>query len=167
MVHSATSNEFRSHSIAAYSEFENHQIPFTAAKIYISGCGSGRVEFEDFVGNNFRSEKDVILKSERHYAVLLQNTCLEAAEEAMNRLRAKLHRINGKSGRPVNKLPLNVTACLYGACEDADELSFKYVDLTAAGDKRKPGKTVGDFKLYSKWGEPKENKKNKSVSVIV
>ena len=166
MNFSVTSDDFRSQSMAAYSRFEKGKIPFTAVKLYVAGPTRDRAELENIVGKNFRSEKDIILKSEKHFAVLLNNTCLEAAEEAMNRLMTKLHRIKCNSRDSENNGPLNVTACLYGACEDAGGLYFKYIDLTTINEKNSSEKKVGNFTVYSKWGESKGNKKYKSVSVL-
>ena len=95
----------------AYYKFRNHQTPFAAVKIYFSGLGGERAKVDDIVGNNFRSEKDAILKSENNYAILMQNTTLMAAEAVMNRISIKLSRLRYEVKNTTKKPQLNAYAC--------------------------------------------------------
>ena len=54
MAFSTTSKTFLSQSTAAYDKFEKHQIPFTAAKIYISGSKNAGNKFDDVVGKKLQ-----------------------------------------------------------------------------------------------------------------
>jgi hypothetical protein len=168
MDFSTPSKKFLSLSTAAYNKFENHQIPFAAVKIYISGSRSDRDEFDDLVRNNFRREKDVLLKSNNHYAVLMQNTSLEAAEEATNRLGLKLCRFTCNFGKPKNNLQLNASACLYGTGKETNQLHFKYLDLTDIFC-RKKGSEIrpSQFVAYLKWLERIKIKEHQPLSIIV
>ena len=85
----------------------------------------------------------------------------------MNRLGTKIHRESGRVGKTKKNEPLNVSACLYGTCEDAGKLNFKYLDLmTTRCDKNKSEKGFADVGAYTKWAEPQLNKEYKSVSVL-
>lgn len=168
MIFSTTSDNFLSHSTAAYYKFEKHKTPFVAVKIYIPGSMSNKAGLDDIVRKNFRSEKDVVLKSKNHYAVLLQNTFLEAAEEATNRLGIKIHRLADTFGKPNANMQLNASACLYGACEKTNKLHFKHLDLSNTYYHEKETETgpsnVGE---YLKWLEPIKVKAYKPISIVV
>ena len=84
MEFSTDTEKFLLNSKEAYYKFQNHQTPFAAVKIYFSGLGCERAKVDDIVGNNFRNEKDAILKTENNYAILMHNTSLKSAEAAMN-----------------------------------------------------------------------------------
>ena len=48
------------------SSLLKQHIPFAAVKLYFSGLGGERTKVDDIVGNNFRSEKDSILKTKNY-----------------------------------------------------------------------------------------------------
>jgi len=96
MEFSTDTEKFLLNSRESYYKFQKHQTPFAAVKINFSGLGGERAKVDDIVRNNFRSEKDAILKSENNYAILMHNTSVMAAEAVMWN-----HRFNSEPIPPV------------------------------------------------------------------
>jgi hypothetical protein len=168
MIFATTSEKFLSHSTAAYYKFEKHKTPFVAVKIYATGSMSDKARLDGIVRKNFRSEKDVILTSKNHYAVLLRNTSLGAAEEAMSRLSLKIRRLADTFGNHQATIQLNAFACLYGACEKTHKLRFKYLDLSNSHYQERNSETMpSNIGEYLKWFEPMKDKAYKPVSIVV
>ena len=168
MISATTSETFLSHSTAAYYKFEKHKTPFVAVKIYAPGSMSNKAGLDGIVRRNFRSEKDVILKGKNHYAVLLQNTSLQAAEEATSRLGLKIHRLADTFRNSQTTIRLNAFACLYGVCEKSHRLHFKYLNLSNSHyQERNSEKIPSHMEEYLKWLEPMKYKEYKPVSIVV
>jgi hypothetical protein len=168
MIFSTTSEKFLSQSATAYYKFEKNKTPFVAVKIYIPGSMGRHTEVDEIVGKNFRSGKDVILKSKNHYAVLLQNTTLEAAQEATIRLGMKFYGMTTVIKKPGVNNESRASACLYGASEKTNTLRFKYIELIDNGHHGKTSETgstnVGAYRI---WLEPKKKTTEKTVSIVV
>ena len=168
MIFATSSEKFLSHSTAAYYKFEKHRTPFVAVMINATGSMSNKARLDGIVRQNFRSEKDVILKSKNHYAVLLQNTSLEAGEEATNRLGLKFRRLADTFENHKATIKINAFACLYGACEKTHELHFKYLDLgNRYYQERNPETMPSHIGEYLKWSDPMKDKAYKPVNIVI
>jgi hypothetical protein len=107
-------------------------------------------------------------QSKNHYAVLLQNTPLQAAEEATSRLGLKFRRLADTIGNHQATMQFNAFACLYGACENTHKLHFKYLDLSNSDCQKKKSVTMPSrMGEYLKWLEPVKDKAYKPVSIVV
>jgi len=152
----------------AYYKFRKQQIPFAAVKLYFSGLGGERTKVDDIVGNNFRSEKDSILKTKNNYAILLNNTSCPAAEAILNRLSIKLSRLRCGSKILAKTQQLNAYACIYGAGEGGAKLQFRHLDLIhPSGNKNKGKKNQLNLREYLRWTQPIGIKEYKSFSIKV
>ncbi len=148
----------------AYNKFRNHQTPFAAVKIYFSGLGDERAKVDDIVGNNFRSEKDSILKSGNNYAILMHNTSLKAAEAVMNCISIKLSRLRYEVKITTKKPQLNAYACIYGAGEESAKLQFRHLELiNPLGNKNESAK----IREYLRWTKPIKSEEHKAFSIKV
>jgi len=166
MQFSTDTEKFLSSSRQAYEKFQHHQTPFTAVKIYFSGLEGERARIDDIVGNNFRSEKDAILKSENNYAILMHNTSLKAAEAVVNRISVKLSRLSYGFENTTKKPSLNAYACLYGAGEGRAKLHFRHLELIKPLKKREDAeKLQPKIRDYLKWRESLKKKGYKAFSI--
>lgn len=93
MGFSIDTEKFLINSKEAYYKFQKHQTPFAAIKVYCSGLGDEREKVDGIVDNNFRSDKDFILRSENNYAILMHNTSFKTAEAVMNRISKNLSKM--------------------------------------------------------------------------
>jgi hypothetical protein len=160
--------KFLLNSKEAYYKFQKHQTPFAAVKIYFSGLGGERAKVDDIVANNFRSEKDAILKSENNYAILMHNTSLKTAETVTNRISIKLSRLKYEVKNTTKKPQLNIYACIYGAGEESAKLQFRHLELiNPLGNKNEFGKTQSKIREYLRWAETIERKEYKAFSIKV
>ena len=90
---SVTNNSILTQAPKAYNNFESCQIPFAAVKLNICLQNTSKKEIDEIVEDNFRSEKDLIFKEDKNYFILMKRTTIEAAQRAVNRLKAKIGRI--------------------------------------------------------------------------
>ncbi len=152
----------------AYYKFQKQQIPFAAVKLYFSGLGGERTKVDDIVGNNFRSEKDSILKTKNNYAILMHNTSCKAAEAVMNRISIELSRLSGQSKILTKPQQINAYACIYGTGEEESKLQFRHLDLINPSENYNKGKknklNIGE---YLRWTQPMGIKGYKSFSIKV
>lgn len=163
---SSINQKFFVHTREAFHRYENRQTPFAAVKIRIHGLSSGREALDKIVCDNFRSDKDVILKNNNDYAILMQNTSIEAAEAATHRLGGKLIRITPDFKNPETNLPLCATAWIYGAGEETKELHFKYLDLVNPhSHKKEATNRSGHVGEYLKWKKHGQVRHYKSFSI--
>jgi len=164
MKFSTDTEKFLSSSRQAYDRFKHLQTPFAAVKIYFSGLEGERAKIDDIVGNNFRSEKDAILKSENNYAILMHNTSLKAAEAVLNRISIKISRLRYEAKITTKTQQLNAYACIYGAGEESAKLQFRHLELiNPLGNKNESAK----IREYLRWTEPIKSKENKAFSIKV
>ena len=155
MDFSTASKKFMSYAKKAYDQFEKQKIPFAAVKIYITGSKRDQLGIVDLIWNNFRSEKDFILKGESSYAILMKNTSLEAAEAATNRLGVKLYQLTHNSDNRDRNFQLCASACIYGASEETKKLHFRYLDfINPFYDKKESEFWSPKFREYLKWLQP-------------
>lgn len=168
MEFSTDTEKFLITSRKAYYKFQTQQIPFAAVKIYFSGLNGERTKVDDIVGNNFRSEKDAILKTENNYSILMHNSSCTAAEAVMNRISVKLSRLRYESKKISKTNQLNAYACIYGAGEKRTELQFRHLDLiNPLGNKNTNKKNQFNIREYLRWTQPIGVKKYKSFSIKV
>jgi hypothetical protein len=164
MEFSTDTEKFLLNSRESYYKFQKHQTPFAAVKINFSGLGGERAKVDDIVRNNFRSEKDAILKSENNYAILMHNTSVMAAEAVMNRISIKLSRLKYEVKNTTKTQQFNAYACIYGAGEESAKLQFRHLELiNPLGNKHESAK----IKEYLKWIEPIKSKEHKAFSIKV
>ena len=164
MEFSTDTEKFLLNSRESYYKFQKHQTPFAAVKINFSGLGGERAKVDDIVRNNFRSEKDAILKSENNYAILMHNTSVMAAEAVMNRISIKLSRLRYEVKNTTKKPQLNAYACIYGAGEESAKLQFRHLELiNPLGNKNESAK----IREYLRWTEPIKSKEHKAFSIKV
>ena len=168
MNFSTACEKFLSHTKEAYDKYEKQKIPFAAVKIYITGSWRYRAGVADMVWKNFRSEKDVILKSENNYAILMKNTSLEAAEAATNRLGMKLYHLTYDSDNLEKNLQFCASACIYGVSEETKKLHFRYLDfINPFYAKRESELWPPNVREYLKWLQPLKIRTYKPISIKV
>ena len=90
---SVTNNNILTQATKAYNNFESCQIPFAAVKLNVCMQNTSKKQIDEIVEDNFRSEKDLILKKDKNYFILMKRTTIEAAERAVNRLKSKIGHI--------------------------------------------------------------------------
>ena len=152
----------------AYYKFQKQQIPFAAVKLYFSGLGGERTKVDDIVGNNFRSEKDSILKTKNNYAILMHNTSCNAAEAVMNPISIELSRLRYDSKILTKPQQINAYACIYGVGEGGTKLQFRHLDLIhPSGNKNRGKKNQLNIREYLRWTQPIGIKEYKSFSIKV
>jgi hypothetical protein len=172
MDFSITNTHFLPQAIKAYHNFESCQIPFTAVKLNICFQNTSKKEIDEIVEDNFRSEKDLILKEDKNYFILMKRTTIEAGERAVNRLKAKIGYItrNCESLRDINHN--HASAYIFGFSRGTKKMHSKYLDLNPHLNSfdRKIHKMPLGYGEYLRWLEiPKtENLKiNKMINVVV
>ena len=166
MVLSTDTEKFLLGSKEAYSQFQKHKVPFAAVKIYFSGLRSEKAKLDDIVGNNFRGDRDAILKSENNYAILMHNTSLKAAEAVLDRISIKLSRLRYGLKNTTKRPQLNAYACIYGAGEESAKLQFRHLQLVNPLRKKKESeKTLPNIGEFLRWIGPAKSNAHKAFSI--
>lgn len=168
MGFSIDTEKFLINSKEAYYKFQKHQTPFAAIKVYCSGLGDEREKVDGIVYNNFRSDKDFILRSENNYAILMHNTSCNAAEAVMNPISIELSRLRYDSKILTKPQQINAYACIYGVGEGGTKLQFRHLDLIhPSGNKNRGKKNQLNIREYLRWTQPIGIKEYKSFSIKV
>ena len=168
MEFSTDTEKFLLYSKEAYYKFQTHQIPFAAVKLYFSGLGDESEKIDDIVGNNFRTDKDFILKSENNYAILMHNTSLQTAEAAINRISKKLYQLRYEAKIKKSTKPLNSNACIYATSEENTELEFRHLKLVSPSkNKNETNKKHHNIGEYLRWTKPIRNERYMPFSIKV
>ena len=167
MGFSTDTEKFLLYSKEAHYKFQKHQTPFAAVKLYFSGLGDEREKIDDIVGNNFRTDKDFILKSENNYAILMHNTSLQTAEAAINRISKKLFQLRYEAKIKKSTKPLNSNACI-SACDKNAKLRFKHFDpIKSLVKKREKNDSPLNLGEYLKWTNTIIGKNHKAFSIKI
>ena len=90
---------------------------------------ASKKEIDEIVEDNFRSEKDFILKKDKNYLILMERTTIEAAERAVNRLKSKIGHINKNCGSLKDNIHNSASAYIFGSIRGTKSMRFKYLDL--------------------------------------
>ena len=169
MDFSKASKKFLFESAAAYSQFEKDKTPFAAVKICISGWVSDWEKLFDLLRNNFRSANDSFMKSKKSkIAVLMKNTTIEAAEEAVNRLEVKLRLLFSDFQKQDKEQRLNVSAYIYGVGATSQNLQFRYLEvIKTVHYKKESDNWPTSFKEYLRRLERFKVEKHKPISIRV
>jgi uncharacterized protein YdaT len=168
---SVTHNSILTQATKAYNNFESCQIPFAAVKLNICFQNTSKKEIDEIVEDNFRSEKDLILKEDKNYFILMKRTTIEAAERAVNRLKAKIGYItrNCESLKDINDN--HASAYIFGSIRGTKRMHIKYLDLNPNLNSfdRKTHKIQFGYGEYLRWFElPKTEslKINQMINVV-
>ena len=102
----------------AYNNFESRKIPFAAVKLNVCRQKTNEKKIDEIVEDNFRSEKDLIFKEDQNYIILMKRTTIEAAEMAVNRLKAMIGNILTQDGENlIDGKHLHASAYILGFSE--------------------------------------------------
>ena len=166
MGFSTDSESFLINSKEAYNKFQKHQIPFAAVKLYISGAEGTKDKVDRIIKNNFRTDKDFVLKTTDNYSILMQQTSINSAKLVISRISKKLSQLKNETNNISQKLKAH--ACIYAANEKNDKLQLKYIDLINPSVRNCDSDNYRDrIKEYLKWTKPIISKKHEPFSVKV
>ena len=124
---SVTNNSILTQAPKAYNNFESCQIPFAAVKLNVCMQNTDKKEIDEIVEDNFRSEKDLIFKEDKNYFILMKRTTIEAAQRAVNRLKAKIGRITRNCESLKDNNHNHASAYIFGYSRGINKI--KYLDL--------------------------------------
>ena len=130
MNYTITPNQALDPAVRAYQNFEHRQIPFAAIKLNIAAQQHSKQVCDEIVEDNYRSEKDVILKKSNAYVILMQDTTLEVAESATRRLKARLGNLRNYSNNSEQSNPIQASAYILGSRKGSLGLLMRYLDLS-------------------------------------
>jgi hypothetical protein len=169
---SVTHNSILTQATKAYNNFESHQIPFAAVKLNVCLQNTTQKEIDEIVEDNFRNEKDLIFKKDENYFILMQRTTIEAAESAVNRLKAKMGHITRNCKNLKDNSYAHASAYIFGSIKGTKKMHIKYLDLntTLNSFDRKIHKMPFGYGEYLRWFElPKTEslKINQMINVVV
>ena len=169
---SVTNNNILTQATKAYNNFESCQIPFAAVKLNICIQNTCKKEIDEIVEDNFRSEKDLILKKDKNYFILMKRTTIEAAERAVNRLKSKIGHITRNCESLKDNNHNHASAYIFGSIKGTKRMHIKYLDLSPNFNSfdRKIHKIQFGYGEYLRWFElPKTEslKINQMISVVV
>jgi len=170
---SITNNNILNKATTAYNNFESCQIPFAAVKLNICLQNTNKKEFDKIVEDNFRSEKDLIFKEYENYLILMEETTIEAAERAVNRLKAKVgHIISQNYENLKDSSHVRASAYILGSGRKTKEIHFKYLDLNPNLNSfdKKIHKMPFGYDEYLRWFEllkGDSSKINKMINIVV
>jgi uncharacterized protein YdaT len=157
----------------AYNNFESCQIPFAAVKLNICLQNSSKKEIDGIVEDNFRTEKDTIFKENEKYIILMKRTTIEAAERAVNRLKAKVGDIIARNCENLkDNSSVYASAYIFDSSRVTRKMRVKYLNLSPNINSfdRKNFKMPLNYGEYLRWFElPKTVgvKINNIINVIV
>jgi hypothetical protein len=160
-------------AIKAYNNFESCKTPFAAVKLNVCLQNTSEKKIDEIVEDNFRSEKDLIVKGDKNYLILMKRTTIEAAERAVNRLKSKIGHILTQNGEKLkNSKHVHASAYILGFSRGTKKVHFKYLDLnpTLNPFDRSIYKVQVDYSEYLRWFESPENERleiNKIINIVV
>ena len=113
----------------AFNNFESFQIPFSAVKLNVWLRNISRKKIGTIVENNFRSGKDLIFKEDKNYFTLMKRTKIDAAEQAVNRLKSEIgHKTRNCKTQKDNKHN-QASAYIFSYIRGTKRMHIKYLDL--------------------------------------
>jgi hypothetical protein len=147
-----TQNQALDQATRAYQNFERRRIPFAAIKLNIATQRGNKQVCDEIVEDNYRSEKDVIVKKSDAYVILMQDTTLEVAESATQRLKARLGQLRSYANNSEQSNPIQASAYILGSSKGTQELLMRYLDLSPELN-FKPQVDISQpsFSEYIKW----------------
>ena len=147
-----TQNQALDQATRAYHNFERRQVPFAAIKLNIATQQGNKQVCDEIVEDNYRSEKDVILKKSDAYVILMQDTTLEVAESATQRLKARLGQLRSYSNYSEQSNPIQASAYILGSSKGTQGLLMRYLDLSPELNFKPPVDiSKPSFSEYIKW----------------
>ena len=147
-----TQNQALDQATRAYQDFERRQIPFAAIKLNIAAQQQNKKVYDEIVEDNYRSEKDVILKKSNAYVILMRDTTLEVAESATQRLKARLGRLINYSNNSKQSNPIQASAYILGSSKGTLRLLMRYLDLSPELNYKPQANILKpSFSEYLKW----------------
>lgn len=136
----------------AYVNFERRNIPFAAIKLNISMQKWNKQECDEIVEDNYRSEKDLVIKKRDEYVILMHDATLEAAETATYRLRERLGQLSRYSKQIKNINPIHASAHILGSSKKTNELLVRYLDLSPQLNFKTQAESIrSNYSEYLKW----------------
>jgi hypothetical protein len=129
MDFSVTNRSMLSQAITAYKKSEGSVAPFAIAELNICLPNTRKEEVDKIVKNNFRGEKDRVIKKDSKYYILMQGTTIKVAERAVNRLKAKLDLISKNFRCSKTTKCIQASAFILGTSNITKRIKFKYVNL--------------------------------------
>ena len=136
-----TNNNILIQAPKAYNNFESCQIPFAAVKLNVCLQNISKKAIDKIIEDNFRSEKDLIFKEDKNYIILMKRTTIEAAERAVNRLKAKIDYITRNCERLKDNNQNHASAYIFGSIRGTKRMHIKYLELN-------PNLNFFDRKIY-------------------
>jgi uncharacterized protein YdaT len=169
---SGANNQILTQATKAYNNFESFQIPFAAVKLNVCLQNSGKKEIDELIEDNFRSEKDLLFKKDKNYFILMQRTSIEAAERAVNRLKAKIGQITRNCESLKDHNHNHAAAYILGSIRGTKRMHIKYIDLNPNFNSfdRKTHKIPFGYSEYLRWLQvPKTEslKINQMINIVV
>ena len=117
-----------------------------------------RLECDEIVEDNYRSEKDVVFKNQDEYVILMQDTTLEVAESATYRLKNRLGQLSPFSRKIGDINPIQASAHILGSSRRTDKLMVRYLDLSPQVDfKAQAEVNQPNINEYLKWQDRPQN----------
>jgi hypothetical protein len=129
MDFSVTNRPILTKAITAHQKSEGNVVPFAVAVLKICLPNTNKKEVNKIVEDNFRGEKDRVLKKDSKYYILMQGTTIKVAERAVNRLKAKLGLLSRNLRCLKSTKRIQASAFILGTNRITKRFEFKYVDL--------------------------------------
>lgn len=127
---SVINNAILTRASTAYNNFQSGGIPFAAVKLNVCLQNTSKKELDEIVEDNFRSEKDLIFKEDKNYIILMNRTTIEAAEKAVNRLKAKVGHIIARNCENLKgNSHFHASAYIFGSSKATKKVHMRYLDL--------------------------------------
>ncbi|UCF90340.1 MAG: hypothetical protein JSW39_18855 [Desulfobacterales bacterium] len=160
--------QFVSRARQAYENFVKHKIPFAAVKISVSGLCPDEEKLAKIIQHNFRTAKDVVVKNDKAYAVLMENTTIEAAEKASSRLKTKLGSMLPGDGESERSEQVLTSVYILGSSQRSTKLQFRNLDLSSPlrSPKEDIETGIANVREYLKWVELPKHTRFQAVQGI-
>jgi hypothetical protein len=163
MNYPISQNQALNHATQAYQNFERRRIPFAAVKLKIAAQQQNKNAYDEIVEDNYRREKDVIYNKDGAYVILMQDTTLEIAESATQRLKTKLGHLRSDVQNAEKSRPIQASAYILGSSKGSRGLVMRYLDLSPdPHQKPKVDVSQPSFNEYFRWLNAPEEDSNRS-----
>ncbi len=129
MDFSVTSRPMLTQAIMAHQKSEGNVVPFAVAQLNICLPNTSKKEVNRIIEDNFRGEKDRVLKKDSKYYIIMKGTTIKVAERAVNRLKAKLGLISRNFRCLKGTKRIQASAFILGTSRITKGFECKYVDL--------------------------------------
>ena len=127
---SGTYDRFFSDTEQAFKSFTDRKTPFAAIKLKLPKQVEDKRHIKNIVLNNFRKADKIFSRDSRTYAILMNDTPIDAAMAASTRLASRLSQVDSSPGKASHQQILQTSLDIVGTGDKTTKMQRASLDLS-------------------------------------